>query len=234
MRRLLLSIVSALLLATYVFADLSQSRIPDSAKSALDLNQAISLVKKGDLIFEIATNNIMSNAITEATASNDEVKFSHVGIIDVDSRGDITVIEATGKHGVTITPIDSFMAYAKCGAVVKRCVSAFPIDSVITRAKSYLGRGYDWWYLPDNDEIYCSELVEKCYLQADGTPLFSTIPMNFRDKDGNMPQFWTDLFEKLGRPIPEGVPGTNPSQLSHSEALSYICTITSTHKDSSP
>lgn len=184
-----------------------------------------SKLQTGDLIFEIATDSEMSQAISEATAAGDSIKFSHVGIIEIDNSGKATVIEATGKYGVVITPIDSFMNKAKAGAVIKRLDLEYPVEETIEKAKSYLGRAYDWWYLPDNEEIYCSELVEKSYLTEDGTPIFSTIPMNFRDSNGNMPQFWTDLFARLGKPIPEGVAGTNPTQISHNQTLEYIGTI---------
>lgn len=175
----------------------------------------IGLLRTGDLIFEIASDSEMSSAIADATAHSDSLKFSHVGIILIDeSTGALSVIEATGRYGVVVTPIDSFMNKSEKGVIVKRLDIDYPVDRVIERAKSYLGRGYDWWYLPDNEEIYCSELVEKCYLMTDGTPIFPTIPMNFRDKNGEMPQFWTDLFNRLGKPIPEGVAGTNPTQIS--------------------
>lgn len=190
--------------------------------SACDNKQTF---QRGDLIFEIAPDNEMSQAIAEATAQRDSVKFSHVGIIDISPDGKINVIEATAKFGVTVTPIDEFIDKATAGAVVKRLVIPYDIDASVGRAKSFLGRPYDWTYLPNNHEIYCSELVEKSYITADGSPVFQTIPMNFRDKDGNMPQFWIDLFERAGRDIPEGVPGTNPTQISRSADLEYIFTI---------
>ena len=208
------------------------------AKHLLYIITALTLVacshtdqpQRGDLIFEIATDSEMSSAISEATAQTDAIKFTHVGIIDIDSIGNIVVIEATGRYGVVVTPIDSFMHKAKAGAVVKRLEIPYPIDAAISRAKSYIGRGYDWWYMPDNEEIYCSELVEKSYLMDDGTPIFSTIPMNFRDAEGNMPQFWTDLFAQLGKPIPEGIPGTNPTQVSNFKYLKHVCAISNGHK----
>ena len=43
--------------------------------------------------------------------------------------------------------------------------------------------------------------------------------MNFRDKDGNMPEFWTNLFKEHNEEIPEGVLGTNPNDLSKSMKL---------------
>ncbi|MCM1310902.1 MAG: hypothetical protein NC301_07760 [Bacteroides sp.] len=180
-------------------------------------------LQTGDLIFEIASGGEMSRAIASATAQTDSVKFSHVGIIEVDSLGNVGVIEATGKYGVVITPLCDFLNKAEAGAVVKRLGADIQVAESIYRAKRYLGRAYDWWYLPDNEEIYCSELVEKSYIRPDGTPVFSTIPMNFRDKEGNMPQFWTDLFSRLGKPIPEGEQGTNPTQISRHPGLEFVC-----------
>ena len=46
--------------------------------------------------------------------------------------------------------------------------------------------------------------------------------MNFRAADGTMPAFWTELFEKLGEPIPEGVPGTNPNDMAREGVLTEV------------
>lgn len=43
--------------------------------------------------------------------------------------------------------------------------------------------------------------------------------MSFRDAEGQMPAFWVELFAKLGETVPEGVPGTNPNDLSRDEQL---------------
>lgn len=179
----------------------------------------------GDLIFETASGGEMhraiARAIARATAQADDVPITHVGIVYVDSVGAPFVIEATGQHGVTLTPFQAFCDSA-AGVVVKRLDVDIPIDEAIGRALACLGRPYDWWYLPDNREIYCSELVEKCYKYADGRPVFDTKPMNFRDSEGRMPEFWTELFRRLGRPVPEGVPGTNPADMAKSPLLRTV------------
>ena len=78
--------------------------------------------------------------------------------------------------------------------------------------------------MPDNGAMYCSELVYECYLMCDGQHLFEAKPMNWRDKEGNLPQYWQEHFEKLGMPVPEGVPGTNPTDLSRSPQLHRAAT----------
>lgn len=65
--------------------------------------------------------------------------------------------------------------------------------------------------------MYCSELVYESYLNEDGSHIFNAIPMNFRASDGSMPEFWTSLFARLGSPVPEGMPGTNPNSIARTE-----------------
>ena len=96
------------------------------------------------------------------------------------------------------------------------------MEECLTKAKSFIGQPYDWWYLPDNGKMYCSELVYESYLDSDGYHIFEAHPMNFRSPDGTMPQVWISIFEELGQPVPEGVLGTNPSDLSKSPLLYTI------------
>ena len=55
-----------------------------------------------------------------------------------------------------------------------------------------------------------------------GGGLFAPPPMNFRDAEGNLPDFWVTLFQKLDEDIPEGLPGTNPNDLSKESSLVEI------------
>ena len=62
-----------------------------------------------------------------------------------------------------------------------------------------------------------AELIEVVF---DG--LFPSKPMNWLDAKGNMPKYWVQHFKKLGVPVPEGVPGTNPTDLSRSPILKKL------------
>ena len=62
-----------------------------------------------------------------------------------------------------------------------------------------------------------AELIEVVF---DG--LFPSKPMNWRDAEGNLPKYWVQHFKKLGVPVPEGVPGTNPTDLSRSPILKKL------------
>ena len=46
--------------------------------------------------------------------------------------------------------------------------------------------------------------------------------MNFRAADGTLLQFWADLFDRLGEPVPEGLPGTNPNDMAQEELLEEV------------
>ena len=46
--------------------------------------------------------------------------------------------------------------------------------------------------------------------------------MNFLDPDGQMPAFWVQSFERQGMPVPQGVPGTNPQDMSSSPLLETV------------
>ena len=92
----------------------------------------------------------------------------------------------------------------------------------LEQARERLGLPYDYSFRPDNGKLYCSELVWECYRRPDGSPRFPAQPMNFRAPDGSMPAFWTELFERLGEQIPEGVPGTNPNDMARDPQLDEV------------
>ena len=180
-------------------------------------------LKKGDLIFQAEGKGEFSKAISSSTSREDSLSFVHVGIIDIDEEGGVNVIEASPKEGVRIISLKNFLLQEGEDSpgkfVVKRLCIDFPVEETIERAKSYLGQPYDWWYLPDNGKMYCSELVWESFQKEDGERIFKSNPMNFRDKDGNMPEFWIKLYQELGQEVPEGIEGTNPNDLSRDKRL---------------
>lgn len=178
----------------------------------------------GDLMFCIAGTSEMSGAISSATAREDSLSFDHVAIF---SRmdGKPTVIEASAKKGAVVrTALEEFLSGqaavgGKPGVVVMRINGSFDSAAAVRRAESMLGLPYDWAYLPSNGRLYCSELVYESYLDSLGRHIFPAKPMNFRSPDGTLPQFWQELFSRLGTPVPEGLPGTSPNDLSKEDCL---------------
>ena len=170
--------------------------------------------RSGDLLFCSRQNSDMEKAIGSSTG-----EFTHVAIVEVDSTGKLWIIEATPSKGVQRI-LYSNWRYRDFSAY--RLSMPFDTAAVIARAKSFIGQPYDDSFLPDNGKMYCSELVYEVYLDATGRHLFQSQPMNFRNKRGKMPRYWKKHFRKLGIAIPEGVQGTNPTDLSKSELLENV------------
>lgn len=191
-----------------------------TAAAAFAQNDAARSLHPGDLLFVTGRDSEFSKAIVEATAHDkvgrnvlEGMKFDHVAIFDRDSVGAPVVIEATSRcGGVTVNTWDDFAGHAPCVLAIGLTA---PLDTLtsLDRAKSHIGEPYDWDFASDNDMCYCSELVQISYITPAGKPLFRTRPMNFLDSDGKMPEFWTNLFAKSDKKVPQGAPGTNPNDM---------------------
>lgn len=177
-------------------------------------------LRSGDLIFTAERGSGFSDAIATATGGTDSIRFTHVAIIVAESPDSVSVIEASPEGGVREIPLSQFIEGTL--AVIKRLDADYPFEAIIATARSHIGEPYDWWFLPDNDKMYCSELVYESYLTESGAHIFEAAPMNFRAADGSMPQFWLELYAELGVPVPEGIPGTNPNDLSKSPLLKIV------------
>ncbi len=168
----------------------------------------------------------MSEAIASSTSDSDSSRMTvHVAILEV--AGDSTwIIDATIKRGVARYPLDTFLTdfRLKDGslpvlAVKRPDVNGKDAQLFVENAKKYVGQPYDVHFLPDNGAMYCSELVYNSYVLPDGAHIFSERPMNFRSPDGEMPQYWTQLFALLNQEVPQGVMGTNPQDMSEEPSL---------------
>lgn len=175
-------------------------------------------LRPGDLLFQTCGSSDFVDAINGATAG--ATQYSHVGIYDV-IDGRRVVIEANTRRGVVATPLDSFMLEPVVAMRVDPAVADARI--AVERARQMIGRPYDWEFDASNGKIYCSELVQAAFLDREGRPVFESIPMNFMAAD-TMPRFWIDLFRDLGKPIPQGAPGTNPNSIAASPLLKKIKT----------
>ena len=180
-------------------------------------------LRTGDLLFQTEGVSDFSQAISTATAK-DTVSFVHVAIVNVGDDGNIEIIEASPQYGVRICSIVEFLKITRAqkdvpSYTVMRLEGDYPVAQAVERARTFIGQPYDWYYLPDNGKMYCSELVYEAFLNGEGEHIFNAAPMNFRAADGSMPQFWTDLYNELGIDVPEGVPGTNPNDLSKDSRL---------------
>lgn len=192
-------------------------------------------IQNGDLIFVAlpadyhADSASMDSAISSSTGSDGSLNLIHVAIAEV--RADsLWIIDATIAHGVDRHPLDTFLTdfTLKDGSypefIIKR-VKGIDVDAAVERAKTFCGRSYDFSFLPDNEELYCSELIQMSYLDKDGKQIFESSPMNFKAPDGTMPPYWEWLFERLGMDVPQGIPGTNPQGVSESGLLTDVSVV---------
>lgn len=186
-------------------------------------------LQNGDLVFVglpagyDAEAGSMDEAIASATCEKGTLNLTHVAIVEVKADS-IWIIDATVSRGVERRPLDTFLSDftlpdgGRPTFLVKRA-KGVEADAAVERAKSFCGRAYDVRFLPGNEDLYCSELVQNCYLDAAGRPIFESEPMNFKAPDGTMPPYWEELFGQLGMEVPQGVPGTNPQKMSSAECL---------------
>lgn len=145
----------------------------------------------------------------------------------VDAR---EVVEALWPR-VRLTPVEEFLARSVDGEGRPRVLVARPraglahlAPAAVEAALGYLGRPYDDGYEPGDDALYCSELVVEAYREANGgRPVFETIDMTFLDPaTGELPARWREHFARLGVPVPQGRPGSNPWALANSVAVDVV------------
>ena len=104
-----------------------------------------------------------------------ESRFDHCGLVEVDARGRILVIEAVGP--VQVIPLRQWKARGKGKKVVvyrPRGSLADKVGAVVEAARKYKGLPYDIQYELDDAKIYCSELVYKAFRDGAGVELVKT------------------------------------------------------------
>lgn len=176
-------------------------------------------VRSGDLLFVMSSED---NAITQVTHGVAGYRIDHVAVSD-----GLEVVEAVPGIGVRATPADSFFlrhraADGRSLVLVGRMRRSAQVDlqQSLANVRSRLGLPYDSLYLGSDEAIYCSELVQKSFVNRRGQLLFQPIPMEFRDSTGQVPSAFVRFYQQHGLPVPEGQPGSNPGQLSRSPLLS--------------
>jgi hypothetical protein len=102
------------------------------------------------------------------------------------------------------------------------------IKPALKNAQKYINMDYDYEYLPNNNKMYCSELIYLIFKEANkGDPIFEAKPMTFKvyDKDTDSSYFhplWIKHYKKLNIPIPEGEIGTNPADMAKSDLIEFL------------
>lgn len=186
--------------------------------------------QNGDLIFQEACSGDSDNTIKAVTASIGNYQFTHVGIVYIDDKDSVYVLEAT-RPTVTLTPIDDFLypdnqyeCYPK--SVVGRLKQEYIhlIPEALTIGLGLIGKEYDDGFILGNDKYYCSELVYDILMKANNNnPVFPLNRMTFKSEDkGEFTEGWIQYFEKYKLPIPEGELGINPGAMSRSDVIDIV------------
>lgn len=187
-------------------------------------NNLIKNIKNGDLIFVGAQTEELSGAINRVTKLSEETNFDHVGLIEKTSDS-IFVLHAAPMGGSQREEIHHFytsQTEKNNKIVIYRLKDNYQktIPNAISKAKTMLGKPYNWLYILNDDELYCSDFVERAFRNDN---VFELIPMNFKNqKTGKIDDFWVDFYRKKGKEVPQDEPGTNPNQLASSEKLIKI------------
>ena len=167
-------------------------------------------LRTGDLLFQGGQASAFEQAIASATGS-----YTHVALVERDAEGRLYVIEAVPREGVRRVALTA--AWGPYDAYRPEC--ELDTAALLRRAHARIGQPYDHAFMADNGALYCSELIYECYRRSDGQPLFEAQPMNFRDGRGRLPRYWRRHFRRLHMAVPEGMPGTNPTDLARSPLL---------------
>ena len=182
-------------------------------------------ILEGDLLF--AYSNTTGRAISEATVHDTTaLPIYHVAIATwVGSK--LYALEAI-DDGVMLTPYHEFSkrTMSKGGMLIGRLHDRSGIDQSVSNAMEHLGKPYDYLYMIDTQEIYCSELVQLSYVNGKGQRLFPLINMSFHGSDGHILDFWRKHYAKHGMAVPEGALGTNPAQIADSPAIEILYNLT--------
>lgn len=177
---------------------------------------ALGSLCEGDLLFCAQEKG---NNITDVTQGVGGMKIDHVAIFH--RQGGRTFALEAIHSGVGLTPTDSFMARREV-VLAARLRDTLGVARSVERALRFIGRPYDFNFMPDDSAFYCSELVQKCYRDSRGELVFKPIPMSFHDQSGRITPYWHDYYARQGLQVPEGEPGSNPGDLSRSAAICIL------------
>ncbi|EPR7484151.1 hypothetical protein HYO30_22045 [Vibrio parahaemolyticus] len=182
-------------------------------------------MKTGDIIF--TQLGPATNAISSVTEGYRGARVNHVGIV-VENRHGKFVLEAFPPD-VQLTSLNVYLKRSWSGHQSPRYIAArlkeqykHLIPDAIKYGLKQRDIPYDFRYLTDEANLYCSELIVDMFKFANGgTEFFKESAMSFRDTEtGELHEYWVRHYmEHFGMPVPEGEPGSNPGDLSKDHKL---------------
>ena len=183
-----------------------------------------STLKNGDLLFVTAKNTGISGAINNVTQKQKEASFDHIGILTKEKNNWI-VLHAAPKGGSQSQNLKDFMNEQTSEdqqIILYRLKPEYQssINPAIDKAKTLLGKPYNFNYILDENSYYCSDYIERAFRKDE---IFNLEPMTFIDpKTGKTNTFWEEFYNKKGLKVPEGELGCNPNGLAASPKLERV------------
>ncbi len=195
-------------------------------------------LQPGDLLFQQQDLAPIHHLINHAFRGYGGHAFTHVALCVGSSTDHTTddsqvshVIEAT-TPAVRYTGVLPFLDAAGRDGQQRPRVGVFRlkleyqplVDGAIAHAKTLVGLPYNRYFDRTKTAYYCSELVVDSFRHANGgEPLFCETPMNFLNPHtGKVFDYWEQHYRQVGRPVPQGEPGSHPSLLTLSEAIEVV------------
>lgn len=178
-------------------------------------------ILEGDLLFAYSATT--GRAISQATVHDTTaLPIYHVAIATWVGEK-LYALEAIDE-GVVLTPYEKFVerTRSKGGMLVGRLRDRSGASQSVSNAMEHIGKPYDYLYMIDTQEIYCSELVQLSYVNGRGQRLFPLINMSFHGNDGRILDYWREHYAKHNMAVPEGALGTNPAQIAHDPAVEIL------------
>lgn len=178
-------------------------------------------ILEGDLLFAYSATT--GRAISQATVHDTTaLPIYHVAIATWVGE-ELYALEAIDE-GVVLTPYEKFVerTRSKGGMLVGRLRDRSGASQSVSNAMEHIGKPYDYLYMIDTQEIYCSELVQLSYVNGRGQRLFPLINMSFHGNDGRILDYWREHYAKHNMAVPEGALGTNPAQIAHDPAVEIL------------
>jgi hypothetical protein len=174
----------------------------------------LSSKRAGDVLFQSLPHGPLVDAIEGITDS----EWSHCGIL-MKKDGRWYVAEAIGE--VRYTPLHLWLVRGRGTKIAAYRLKVVPSglpEGLAAGVKRLLGRPYDFRYAPEDDEIYCSELVYKVYDSAFALKLGQWEKLG----DLNWPSFEPLIREMEGGDLPLDRPMITPVGVTRSPLLEQI------------
>jgi len=181
-------------------------------------------LQNGDLLFVGNSTGDLSKAIDEVTQTGQKTNFSHIALVEKSGK-DSWVLHAAPENGSERIPLEEFIQNErKDGSIIEiyRIKKEFHPDfnSAIEKAKTMLGKPYNFTYVLSDTAYYCSDFV---YHAFEKDSIFKMNPMTFKNPgEEEFNPGWIEFYQKLNMEIPEGKPGCNPNGMAASEKLIRI------------